>query len=81
MNAYLLSGNCFGTHAIILAYNPPINFCVLSLDKGTKSDTIYVVVQSRGVYDGPAGIDLGCQVIPGFGRHLGLTDTHGLNLM
>ena len=29
----------------------------------------------------PAGIDCGCQVISGFGRHLELTDTLGLDLM
>ena len=27
------------------------------------------------------GIDRGCQVISGFGRHLGMTDTLGLDLM
>ena len=29
----------------------------------------------------PSGIDRACQVISGFGRHLGLTDTLGLDLM
>ena len=29
----------------------------------------------------PTGIDRGCQVISGFGRHLGMTDTLGLDLM
>ena len=29
----------------------------------------------------PAGVDRGCQVISGCGRHLGLTDTRGLDLM
>ena len=29
----------------------------------------------------PTGIDSGCQVISGFGRHLGRTDTLGLDLM
>ena len=28
----------------------------------------------------PAGTDHGCQVSSGFGRHLGLTDTFGLDL-
>ena len=29
----------------------------------------------------PSGIDRGCQVISGFRRHLGLTDTRGLDPM
>mgnify|MGYP006964525780 FL=1 len=28
----------------------------------------------------PAGIDRGCQIISNFGRHLGLSDTLGLDL-
>ena len=42
--------------------------------------TIDVVFQSCGFLRCPVDIDRGCQFISGFGRHLGLTDTLGLDL-
>ena len=49
---------------------PEANFCVP-----------FRRFSAPGVLLRPAGIDRRCQVISGFRRHLGLTDTLGLDLM
>ena len=68
--------------SLLMIANRTTDFKILPYDLPfDRTHTIYVVFQFPRVWRCPAGIGRRCQVISGFGHHLGLTDTLGLDLM